>query len=253
MTLEEAIKNRHSVRTYSPTRPDEETINRVKRFCSDAQNILNGEKARVVMIDKSISGKIGTYGVIRGAECYLALLYSKRSKLSAVNAGMVMENIVLQLTRIGLSSVWLGGTISKSDITKIIDVRDDEYIAALIPFGYAAENESLTSRVMSKISGSRKRKSIDDLFTIQPGSDFQKSFEMMRVAPSSLNSQPWRAIEDRNAVHFFTTTTKGFGLLDLGIGLAHFAAFASKGCWRVVDNAQNLRNDSEYVISYLQQ
>lgn len=253
MTLEEAIKKRHSVRTYRPVRPDADILNRISALCSGSKSILDDENARVAIIDKCITGGVGTYGVIRGAECYLALIYSKHSKLSAVNAGMAMENIVLRLTQMGLGTVWLGGTLSKGDIRKIVNVHEDEYIAALIPFGYAEENESFVSRVMSKMSGSHKRKPLNELFNILAGSELQTAFEMMRLAPSSLNSQPWRAVEDRNAVHFFATTTKGFGLLDLGIGLAHFAAFAPKGYWRVVDNAQNLRNDSEYVISYLRQ
>ena len=50
--------------------------------------------------------------------------------------------------------------------------------------------------------GSAKRKPMDDLFIVNDESKFYWPLEMMRLAPSSTNSQPWRAEVDSNTVYF---------------------------------------------------
>lgn len=53
--------------------------------------------------------------------------------------------------------------------------------------------------------------------------------EMMRLAPSAVNKQPWRVIQDKNVYHFYIARTlKNDGekvdiqRVDLGIGTCHF-------------------------------
>lgn len=46
--------------------------------------------------------------------------------------------------------------------------------------------------------------------------------EMMRLAPSSTNSQPWRAFVSGNLVHFYYKPKSSVSVLDCGIGMCHF-------------------------------
>ena len=50
----------------------------------------------------------------------------------------------------------------------------------------------------------------------------------MRLAPSSLNSQPWRAVVDGDTAHFFVAAKARDNYVDMGIGLAHVALVASE-------------------------
>ena len=46
---------------------------------------------------------------------------------------------------------------------------------------------------------------------------------MLRIAPSSTNSQPWRALVDGgDTVHFYYKPKSPASVLDSGIGICHF-------------------------------
>ena len=105
---------------------------------------------------------------------------------------------------------------------------------------------------MQKFAHSRQRRPFDELFDIGDNREWVSALELMRLAPSALNGQPWRAVAEGNAVHFFCTKPEGLGLLDIGIGLAHFAEGTDHpGEWETVDSAAALRPAWRYVISFL--
>lgn len=252
MTVREAIETRQSVRTYKKEAVDSEIMARLREMCREPRQCLPGQQARIVVIERGLEGRVGTYGIISGAQCCLALVYRDVDGLSAVNAGMVMENIVLWLTQQGQGTCWLGGTFSRSDVTAAASPAPDERIAAIVVLGIAADRERLVARVMRKFARSRRRRAFDDLFDIGDNRQWSPALELMRLAPSALNGQPWRAVAEGNAIHFFCTKPEGLGLLDTGIGLAHFAAGTDKpGVWETVGNAASIRPEWRYVISFL--
>lgn len=231
MTTEEAIHARHSVRTYNPVMPDRVVLDYVNDYISHLKPVFPGTDCRLVLIDKSVDGKIGTYGVIRGAQCYVAVVIPRAGQFQAINAGMCGERLVLGLTERGMGTIWLGGTFSGGDVARAVNPAPDEEISALIPFGCPAERESLTSRLFSAVAGSKKRKPFDDLFRISPDSPFRKGLELMRLAPSAQNKQGWRAVEADGILHFFSASDSRFAMLDMGIGLEHFIVGTPGGRW----------------------
>lgn len=252
MTVREAIEVRKSVRTYKKEAVDSEIMARLREMCRESRQCLPGQQARIVVIERGLEGCVGTYGIISGAQCCLALVYRDVDGLSAVNAGMVMENIVLWLTQQGQGTCWLGGTFYRGDVAAAAATASDERIAAIVVLGVAAERERLVSRVMQKFAHSRQRRPFDELFDIGNNRQWAPALELMRLAPSALNGQPWRAVAEGNAIHFFCTKPEGLGLLDTGIGLAHFAAGTDKpGKWETVGNAASIRPEWRYVISFL--
>ena len=59
--------------------------------------------------------------------------------------------------------------------------------------------------------------------------------EMVRLAPSAVNKQPWRMVVMDNVVHFYLQRSKCFGVgnhdmqkIDLGIALCHFELMAKE-------------------------
>lgn len=252
MTVREAVEARRSVRTYKKEAVDSVVMTRLREMCREPRQCLPGQQARIVVIEQSLEGRVGTYGIISGAQCCLALIYRDIDGLAAVNAGMVMENIVLWLTQQGLGTCWLGGTFSRDDVASAASPAPDEHIAAIVVLGIAADRERLVARLMQTLSRSRKRRSFDDLFDIGDNRQWSSALELMRLAPSALNGQPWRAVATGSAVHFFCTKHDESGLLDMGIGLTHFAAGNDNpGKWETVDNAASIRPEWHYVISFL--
>ena len=85
--------------------------------------------------------------------------------------------------------------------------------------------------------------------------------EMVRLAPSAVNKQPWRVVAENEMIHFYLKRSKGFGkegkldmqMIDMGIALCHFE-LAAKECGLKIEFVQKepeiARQDAEYVASY---
>ena len=87
------------------------------------------------------------------------------------------------------------------------------------------------------------------------------ALEAVRLAPSAVNKQPWRAAVCGNRIHFYEKKNKARGeawdvqKVDLGIALCHFALTAEK-CGLTVSFKKedpNLESaaDMTYIASYL--
>ena len=159
--------------------------------------------------------------------------------------GFAFEKAVLYATSQGLGTCWLGGTFKRGAFSKVMQI-DGEYLPAASPLGYAKEKRSLREKVVAKSAGARTRKSFGALF-------FDKNFdtpleisesriktclEMVRIAPSASNKQPWRVVKIDDKYHFFMRITKkysgnaAFGFcmqrIDLGIAACHFSLAAAE-------------------------
>ena len=85
--------------------------------------------------------------------------------------------------------------------------------------------------------------------------------EMVRLAPSAVNKQPWRVVIADNAAHFYLKRSKGFGhetdldmqKIDMGIALCHFALTAKESGLDVrltqMDSISGSESDMEYIAS----
>jgi hypothetical protein len=110
-----------------------------------------------------------------------------------------------------------------------------------------------------------------DIPLLDPGAD-QLALEMVRLAPSASNKQPWRVIKDGESFHFFLQRTPGYresllkkalGIFDLqrvdmGIALCHFALteaeLGRQGQWREEPPAIETGDPlTEYTCSWVRQ
>lgn len=117
--------------------------------------------------------------------------------------------------------------------------------------------------------GSKNRKAWNKLFYLndfnQPLSEtdagkFEIALEMLRLAPSSTNAQPWSVVKERNNIHFFcnyknniSDDMKKIKHLDLGIALLHFHQTAMSesldGKFEIQDINFSTPENMHYVIS----
>jgi hypothetical protein len=169
-----------------------------------------------------------------------------------------MQSIVLALTDMGLGTCWFGGTFRRSRFAESVYVRENEIIPAVVSVGYPTERRRPLDQMIRFAAGSEKRKPWEELFfssdfktPLLPDSrnPYSQVLEMVRLAPSASNRQPWRIVYDpgHELYHFFLRRTRGYpprniGLADLqrvdmGIAMCHFAltaeTFGLKGNWTV--------------------
>lgn len=248
MNIFEAILTRRSWRTYNGLRLDDKTIAEVEKIVTRANSAAEsptirheGEPApRVVLLeDESLNGLSGTYGAIRGARHFMALI-STQTESAQIEAGALMENIIISLTALGLDTCWLGGTFSRSRFGSVADLSEKEEIMAVSPVGHRSPSTRFAERMMQRLARSSRRKPFLELFTgvntpdlsaITRPSDTLTDRErisiildMVRHAPSSRNSQPWRAsvYPDGRKVRLYSIHHSRFTPIDMGIALDHF-------------------------------
>ncbi len=238
----DVIKNRTSVRTYKPLILPADIIRQLEAYARWISGPFD-RPVRFVFWDdasfeKETGGKIGTYGIIRGSKHYIAGIVKKGDK-DLEQLGYVFQQLILYATSLGLGTCWLGGTFRRTSLERAAGLQEGEILPVITPVGYQAGKESMLSRAMKLASRSRERKPWKELFFLQSldrpleeneAGDYSIPLEMVRLAPSASNKQPWRVFKSGRFWHFYldysrlTNRSLGFEIqrIDMGIALCHF-------------------------------
>jgi len=266
MTIIEAIQKRRSVRTYSGKSLSDEHITQIMQFISQTQTPF-GVKARIELVRTNSSKesvKLGTYGWVKGASEYLALVYEE-APFAETAAAYWFEQVILFCTSLGLGTCWLGGSFSRSDFKKQISLKPNEKLRIVSPVGYPDyRKRSFVERVIVNAEKNHAtRKPFEEIFfdgdfnhpltELQAGI-FAKSLEMVRLAPSANNKQEWRVILENNILHFYKIPYIMFDSIDIGIALCHFELTCKElgigGKFEVLENYPQYEKIL-YVISWI--
>ncbi len=275
----EVIKKRKSWRSYKPMPLAPNTKKQLlERFSDDMDSPFGGkvrfELIETLEINSREKRKLGTYGFIKGATTFIIGVMEK-SQYGLEDLGFRMENLILYATELGLSTCWVGGTFKRKNFAKQIMIKENEQIPAISPVGYNAKN-SIVGRLIKLGARSRKRYPWQTLFFEQDGwtpllkknaGKFSIPLEMVQIAPSASNRQPWRVVKEKNEniFHFFVYRRKRKGIrsrigmpdfprVDMGIATCHFhlvnQELGFKGEWE--SNRPKISNpdDFHYIISW---
>lgn len=261
MTIIEAIKGRRSVRNFNGVPLTDSQRNELLEYIGQTVNPFGGNfSIRLKTFDLTGGYKPSTYGMIKGANDFF-MVGVDDNEISALATGFCFEQIVLKAWRMGLGTCWIAATFKGTDFDDGEGWPAGQTLRIICPIGTAA-NQSMMEKITRFALGSRNRKPFGDLFfstdftsSLSPDSRFGEALEMLRLAPSSTNSQPWRAIADGNAVHFYYVPKSSLSVLDCGIGLCHFyfteQLHGRKGNFhKAITPPSTNRNNLKYLISY---
>jgi len=272
------IKKRKSVRTYNSLEISSEELALLKKLAMNLKGPFDVPfrfkffQTRSNTAIQKEGFRVWTYGVIRGAKHFVAGIV-KQGDHDLEQIGYVMEHLILHATDMNLGTCWLGGTFNKKFLGTELGLEEDELMPAITPLGYQAKNESLISKAMKWGARSTSRTNWSNLFfsdfamnefTPSDAASFALPLEMVRLAPSASNNQPWRIIKDNNFFHFFlhenkiTSKALGFTLqrVDIGIAMCHFELSTRylqlKGWWETLQNIPLVpeRPHWQYIISW---
>lgn len=272
INVKEAIKRRISNRTYEERSLTEEDKKKLLEFNGTLTNPF-GVEVKVQYISKEKGAddvQLGTYGTIKGAKDFLAITV-KDQPYAMEAIGYQFENLVLYATDMGIGTVWLAGTFKRKDFINAIEIGEDDLFPCICPLGYPAKKQSFLEKITKASLGSKKRKDWDKLFFLE---DFTKALtkadagiyedalEMLRLAPSATNSQPWAVVKEGNKFHFFCNykntlndDVKKIKHIDIGIALSHFHQTAMSkglnGSLQVQDIGFSIPDNMHYVLSYV--
>ncbi len=275
------IRKRISVRNYLPTIIDEETRIKINHFIDKLEPGPFGGKVRFKLLaatdDKQEELRnLGTYGFIKGATGYIvSAIYGEPKNLE--DMGYLMEKIILYTTELGIGTCWLGGTFTKSSFASKMDLQTRELIPAVTAIGYPAPTRSRGEKLTRKKAGSDRRITWDQLFfkdtynnpMAKNTDEFNLPLEMLRIAPSASNKQPWRVVKKGSKYHFYMHRTEGYKErrlnqwftnadmqpIDMGIAMCHFELSAKElklpGNWINQDPQLELpEGEIEYVVTW---
>jgi hypothetical protein len=262
----ELVRSRYSCRTFQ-TRPLlTQDIGALSELFQPLQTGPLGTPIRYQLIaaredeTEELRG-LGTYGFLKDPTAFI--LGAVQDATGALeDFGFQMEILVLKATELGIGSCWLGGTFTKSRFVRMMDLGDGYYIPSIIALGYPADSKGWFERLTRSYAGADRRYPWDKLF-FQDGFNqpllpseagpYQEPLELVRLAPSASNKQPWRIVHLGPYWHFYLQRTKNYpppvfdlllGLadlqrIDLGIAMAHFALSAQErglaGSWQRSD------------------
>lgn len=235
MNVIETIGRRRSVRTYSGDPLSDELVAMIKQYINQLQAPF-GAKARVELIHARAGEKtvqLGTYGWVKGACEYLALIYEE-APFAETAAAYMFEELILYCTELGLGTCWLGGSFSRGDFKRQLLLKPNERLKIVSPVGYASGGKErfLEKYIVRAEKHHASRKPFGELFfdgafnrplTAVGAGVFLEPLEMVRLAPSANNMQEWRAVLDGEVLHFYKKPYLAFDSIDIGIALCHFA------------------------------
>ena len=273
--LEKTVRLRKSVRTYE-NRPLEKTDKDKVDAC--ILEILAEDEPFPADISIRLleaapgtdTEKLGTYGVIRGAKDFLCVtVKDTESAMEAV--GYRFEKLVLYATAMGLGTCWLAGTFNREQFSDALRLETDDIFPIVCPIGYPLQKQTLISSVFRKVGKSDQRKEWSELFfenefgsplTTEAAGEYAFPLEMMRLAPSAANRQPWRIVHKDGVFHFYREGNPkskypyDLQRLDVGIGACHFHLAAGEralaGTFTKLSNTGiDAPSDAKYLFSWL--
>jgi|GEM_PF-52322 len=238
--LEHIIRNRVSVRTYSERSLDDDVKKKILNYIETLSNPFDTE-VKFKMLDSGTEGsssKLGTYGVIKGAKSFVCAIV-KQDGLALEALGYELEKLILYLTSLGLGSCWLGGTFDRSEFKQALRLQEDELLPAVSPIGYPADEKSMADSLVRFIAKGDSRKPWSELFydrdfstalSPEDAGEYADGLDMVRLAPSASNKQPWRIIRTSEGFDFYESRTPGYSKafaydiqrIDMGIAACHF-------------------------------
>ena len=148
------------------------------------------------------------------------------------------EKIVLYAQSLGVGTTWIAGTMDRKAFERAMCLNENEVMPCISPLGYPAEKMSLRETMMRKGVKADSRLDFEKLFfdgafdkplSAENAGDLQHALEMVRLAPSAVNAQPWRVVRRGDCMHFYEKRSRGMASeawdiqkIDMGIALCHF-------------------------------
>jgi nitroreductase len=261
-----AIRARRSVRNFSPEAISPPILDNLKEACSSVTRSPFGETTSFQVIERPFkrgkSVSLGNYGLQKNPR-YFFVGSITRSPTALMGYGYLLEHLVLRATELGLGTCWMG----YFNPEYFPELTGDGLTPTIVVVGLP-EKPRIGEKIVRSAIRADKRKEWGELFFdggfdvhLSDAGEYKLPLEMLRLSPSSGNTQPWRVVRGPGDVfHFHMRIVKkkyhaaGMHHVDTGIAMAHFELAARevglRGEWRVEDPELSLPDSTEYRVSW---
>lgn len=220
MTDLEAIDLRVSRRNFTGQMPDD-TVQTLKEMVQQS-NLQSGLSFRFLHHGATVFGGVTkSYGLFSGVGSLLVLAGNAKEENLLERIGYYGERLVLETTKMGLGTCWVGGTFNKDRLAGALP--PEEKLASVIPIGPVKDKRGFTEGVLRGMMHRKNRKP-KDLYTADttPPQWFLQGIEAVLKAPSAINRQPVRFSWQNGVATAWVEAESEFQLIDYGIAKLHF-------------------------------
>jgi nitroreductase len=271
--ITETIRARMSVRTYSTEAIEPGKLDLLQQACGSVGKAPFGEAARFKVLDRPFERdaqvKVSNYGLQKNPRYFFAGAI-EASDTALEGYGYLLEQLVLRATELGLGTCWMG--YFNRDFFADFELAQDKLFPATCVVGVPAERPRLQDKVIRSAIKADARKDWKELFfrgafgvplSKADAGVYAEPLEMLRLAPSSGNTQPWRVVKEAGAdvYHFYLKKVKqsyyaaGMHNIDVGIAMSHLELTARErgldGRWVVADPGMpSVPSETEYRVSW---
>ena len=284
MNYRALIQNRKSFRQFKDKKVPPADIVKIQNYHHRGVRRLFPEIQTELLVfgvdaRAALEGAAGYNQFLVGAPQYLVLLSEKHPQAN-LNAGFLMEDMILKLTDMDLNTCWLTFA-SSEDVKTALGIASSMDVAAIAAFGYGEKTTKrlrLNVRSMSDVDVVAEhqyvehKKSVYDMAFIDTWGNTYKlddhigffdemlweSLYAASLAPSYLNRQAYGFVLHPGGISLISQPDSYYVKIDnelsLGIALQHFTCvaeeWAGKLIWRFGKTAADLQlPDGHEVIA----
>lgn len=225
MNLSEALYKRKSVRKYCMEELKAYEIEGIEAYIRNLQP-LKPEIGVDLLLYDNINNNIKMNGMFLVKAPYYLIISSELKEDYLLNAGYMMQQMVLYLTAKNIGTCYQGS------------FKPNQYIKSKINHDFViavALGKSKEDIYRDPVKANRLRQEQAVVYKEEIGTDIKKLIDAACLSPSSLNNQPWRMMVYKNRIHIFCK--KGYfkkmvlsnsKLIDMGIMLSNMSVIADE-------------------------
>ncbi len=251
MNLYEAIFVRQSIRKYNNDALSEETLTDIRKHFLELPNLFGDVETDIAIVDNR-RNPIRLLHLGNVSAPYYMIFYSREAKRSQMNVGFLMQHMALYLCTIGIGSCIIGSTNFRKDLR----TKGEMKAVGLMAFGKS-------KGPLSRAHGGAKRIPMDELCSFRevPRQWMKQLLQAARMAPSSMNDQPWRFVVYDSRIHIFTKKHQvdrmkryrweevNFGIMFANLMIAAEELWLDIDLIRLENISQKNFPNSQYVLS----
>jgi nitroreductase len=239
-SVSEVVRARRSSRSYQSEPIAEDAARELEAAAGSLDRGLAAEPARFALVrwteEARREARLGDYGIISRPRNFLVGAIRGSDK-AHTSYGYLLEQLVLKATDLGLGTCWLG--YFEPRFAGEFKPGPEELMPAICVVGPTAEKPGMKDRLVRSAVGATRRRNWSDLFSdgkfgmplsAEAAGPYAEPLEMVRLAPSAGNTQPWRIVRETGSAsfHFFLKPVntryeqRRLHDIDVGIAMCHF-------------------------------
>lgn len=236
MNLKEIIYKRKSTRKYQDKDVEQEVIDKIYTFINNAKPLYEDIKVGALITS---SDEMSTIQPWKSNQ--VICIYSEEKDGYLENVGFIFQQLDLYLNSIGLGSCWIGMGKPNKNIKEYNGLK----FVIMFAFGYPKEELYRNASEFKRLELSKISDELDE------------RLECARLAPSSVNSQPWYFKHEGDLIHLYyekrslisKVALNYFNQIDLGIVLAHIYV-ENEDSFKFIYNEVLKKNNKKYIGSF---